>query len=321
MFAIEKSGLLSALKRKDANYSFFVESDANSSADSSFIYSALNESFAAITLYPAIKKTGLSVDDLRILLLNQIAVDQPQGIARKEFIENLAGNYLIFDNVTKEVKGTAPTTYGYRGSIQMPDIPRLISTNADNGSTYEVDNWFSFAANDLYTTISTNYPKFHALMKKAGLSQDKLFKYSFISDNQFYTVFVPSDSILNVTSTDTMTTKELQDFLMLHFVQGDLIFTDGKKPAGYYETARVDESSTPYTTVYTKIRIIPGIDKITIPTKTGDPSVVVTESARTNILVARNLSTTGMEAYTNSVNNGVIHEINQVIRREIVDTK
>ncbi len=329
MFAIEKSGLLTALKRKDANYSFFVESDANTSIDSSFVYDSFRDAFSAITLYPAIKKTPLSVNDLRLLLLNQIAVDQPQGIARKEFIKNLAGNYLVFNNVTKEVKGTAQTVYGYRGVTPMVDIPRLISNNADNGSTYEVDNWFSFASNDLYTTISTSYPKFQSLLKKAGLTLDKLSKYSFISDNQNYTVFVPSDSVLNVTNTSAMTTKQLQDFVMLHFVQGTLIFTDGKAPEGYYETARVDESSTPYTTVYTKIHIIPGVDKITIPSKTGDPAVVVNETDKTNVngtpktnfLTARNLSTTGTEAYTNTVNNGVVHEINQVILKDIVDTK
>jgi uncharacterized surface protein with fasciclin (FAS1) repeats len=156
-------------------------------------------------------------------------------------------------------------------------------------------------------------------LQKAGLSQDKLFKYNFISDNQYYTVFVPSDSVLNVTNTSGMTTKQLQSFLLLHFVQGDLIFTDGRKADGYYETARVDESSTPYSTVYTKIHISPGIDKIVIPSKSGDP-LVIDESPKTNILVARNLSTTGSEVFTNSLNNGVIHEIRQVLTMETVET-
>jgi hypothetical protein len=319
MFAIEKSGLLSALKRKNANYSFYVESDMNTSADSSLIYDAQKESFSVVTLYPAIKKTGLTVDDLRLLLLNHIGLDQPRGIARKEFIPNLAGNYLIVNNQTGEVKGTAPTTYGYNGSLVVHNPPQKISTNADNGTTYEISNWFSFVANDLYTTISSKYPKFHSLLQKAGLSQDKLFKYNFISDNQYYTVFVPSDSVLNVTNTSGMTTKQLQSFLLLHFVQGDLIFTDGRKADGYYETARVDESSTPYSTVYTKIHISPGIDKIVIPSKSGDP-LVIDESPKTNILVARNLSTTGSEVFTNSLNNGVIHEIRQVLTMETVET-
>lgn len=323
MFAIEKSGLLSALKRKDANYSFFVESDANSSLDSSFIYESSNniERFSAISLAPSVKVKGLTDEDLRILLLNHVAVGQPKGIAKKEFIKNLAGNFITFNNVTKEVVGTAPSVFGYLGSKQVTIFPRKISTNADNGTTYEIDNWLSFTVTDMYSSISSKYPKFHGLMKKAGLVQEKLFKYTFMSPNQNYTVFVPNDSILNLTNTDAMTTAQLQGFLLLHFVQGDLIFTDGNKQEGYYETARVDEKSTPYTTVYTSIRIIPGIDKITIPSKTGATDIVAKESAKTNQITARNLSTTSTEAYTNSVNNGVIHEIGSVIRIEEVDTK
>jgi uncharacterized surface protein with fasciclin (FAS1) repeats len=233
----------------------------------------------------------------------------------------LGGNYIIVNNITKEVKGTAASTYGYRGTKEIKVIPRKISTNTDNGSTYEVDSWFNFNSNDIYSAISARFPRFHALIKKAGLSQDKLFKYSFMSDNQNYTVFAPSDSVLNVTNLDNLTQKELQDFIMLHFVQGEMIFTDGNKAAGYYETARIDESSTAYITNNTSIRIIPGIDKITIPSKNGSPDVVVYESDKANIITARNLSTTGQEAYAMVVSNGVVHEIKSVLRFGTVDNK
>ena len=322
MFAIEKAGILSALKRKEANYAFYVEADVNSSSDSSFIYDQILERFSAATMWPAIKSYALTNEDLRILLLNHIALAQPKGIARKEFIKNLAGNYLIYDNVTKEVKGTGATTIGYRGSKTWVDVPRQISTNSDNGNTYEIDHWFSFTINDIFSTISVNYPKFHALIRKAGLSQDKLSKYSFMADNQSYTVLVPTDSLLNTmaTSTAAMSIPELQNFVLMHFIQGSMIFTDGNQSAGYYETARIDERSTPFSAVYTKIKVVPGIDQITIPSKDGSPSVVVTESAKTNILTARSLSTTGTEAYTNCVNNGVVHEIKKPLLFSNVDT-
>jgi uncharacterized surface protein with fasciclin (FAS1) repeats len=320
MFAIEKAGLLSALKRKEANYSFFVESDVNSSIDSSFIYDPISERFSVSTLYPAVRSIGLTNEDLRTLIMNHIGLDQPKGAARKEFIRNLAGNFIIFDNVTKEVKGTAPTTYGYHGSKPATVIPVKISTNADNGTTYEISNWFNFSAVDLFSTISNSYPKFHSLLKKAGYSQDKLYKYSFLSDNQNYTVFVPSDSVLNKTNTDAMTLKQLQSFVTMHFIQGELIFTDGNKQSGYYETARVDESSTPYNTVYTRIKVNTSTDKITIPAKDGSPVVVINESPKSNIITARNMGT-GLEAYINAVSNGVIHEIRQVLQFDVVDTK
>lgn len=322
MYAIEKSGLLSALKRKDADYSFFVENDGNTSVDSSLIYDPTREIFTIATLYPSITLKTLSNDDLRLLLLNHIGTARPKGIARKEFVKNLAGNYLIFNNETNEVSGTAPTTFGYLGSKQVKVVPRQISTNADNGTTYEIDNWFNFSVSGIFSVISTNYPKFHNLIKKAGYSQDKLSKYSFMSENQLYTVFAPTDSLLNTINTDAMSLKQLQDFVLLHFVQGQLIFTDGNIPSGYYETSRIDESSTPYSTVYTKIRIDTGIDEITIPSKNGDPAVIVNESAKTNVLTGRSLSTSSQQnIFPNSLNNGVVHEIKKPLLFDLVDTK
>lgn len=325
MFAIEKSGLLSALKRKDADYSFFVEPDELSSADSSFIYDPTRlGTFSAIPLYPSnnIKYT-LAAADLRILLLNHIGIGQPKPDgARKQFIKNMAGNYLIYDNVTKEVKGTGPSAFGYQGSRLVNVIPRKISTNSDNGETYEISNWFSFVSNTLYSEISGgSHIKFHNLLKKAGYDLPKEYRYSFMSDNQTYTVLVPTDAALSATNVDALNLTDLRNFLLLHFIQGALIFTDGSSPSGYYETARIDESSTPYTTVYTKIKVEPGTDMITIPAKDGSPWVVVNESNKTNKLTAKNLSTTGTEKFTNCVNTGVIHEIDKALVFGEVDTK
>jgi hypothetical protein len=340
MMGIEKCGMLSALKRKDANYSFYVESDANTAIDSSFIfepgvYSYLDR-FSAFTMYPSIRKIGLSDLDLRLLFLNHIAIDQPKAIARKEFIKNMAGNYLIYNNVTKEVKGTAPTTYGYLGAKQVVNIPRKISTNSDNGTTYEIDNWFNFSITDFYVTVSNSFPKFHALIKKAGYSQDKLAKYSFMSDNQNYTLFAPSDSLLNTMNYDFFTPgvvgdanyakllKKLQDFVLMHFVQGEVIFTDGNKKEGYYETARISEYSTPYNLVFSQLRIVPGIDKITIPGKSGFSDLVINESLKTNLIMSRSLhdpNSSVQEAYANSACNGVIHEIKKPLLFEVVDVK
>lgn len=321
MYAIEQAGLLSALKRKDANYSFFVESDLNSSQDSSLMYNSLSKMFSVSTLAPAVSTVNLSVNDLRILLMSHIGIDQPKGIARKEFIRNLTGNFLIFNNVTKEVRGTSTTRYGYHGSKVVNVIPQKISTIADNGTTYEISNWLNFSATSVYSILSTNFAKFHALLVKAGYSQDQLGKYSFMSDNQNYTVFAPSDDALSAINTNAMTKTELQNFILMHFVQGDLIFTDGSKSEGYYETCRIDESSTLYLTVYTKIRIIPGVDEITIPSKTSDPDVVITESDRTNFIAARSVRTTIAPTYINASGNGVVHEISKAILFSEVDTK
>lgn len=321
MLAIENAGLLPALKRKDANYSFFVEPDNLTSTDSSLFYNSLTKRFSVITLFPDRKETILTVADLRNLLLNHIGLDQPKGIAKKEFIKNMAGNYLIFDNVTKEVKGTVPTTFGYNGSTIKNIIPNKISTNSDNGSTYEIDNWFNFGSSSLFMTISSKFPKFHSLLKKAGLTNDNLYTYKFISTSKNYTVFVPNDSVLNMTNTNTMSAMELENFLLMHFIQGEMIFTDGNTQSGYFETCRVDESSTPFKTVYTKIKIEPGIDKITIPSKNDFPLIVVNESPTSNLLTSTKLVTSFPGAYPSLTTTGVVHEIKNALFLNQVDTK
>jgi len=253
------------------------------------------------------------------LLLNHVATEQPKGIAKKEFIPNLAGNYIVVNNETGEIKGTGSTTDGYRGSVIMPEFPIALGADADNGTTYEIDNWFSFTSSTLFSKISIQYPKFHALLRKAGLTDDKLFRYNFLSNNEFYTVLVPGDEVLDSANVNSLPITELKNLLKLHFVQGNIIFTDGIKPPGYYETARIDENSTPYSVKYTKIYIEPNIDIIKIKGKEGTDYVEIPESEGTNMLTGINLGT-GQEVFPVMYNNAVIHEISKVLIVEELDT-
>lgn len=322
MLAIEQSGLLSALKRPNEDYMFFVENDANTSTDSTLIYNASTKRFSTFALFPGgYMQYPLTLNDLRVLLLNHVAVDKAKGIARKEFITNLAGNIIIVNNVTKEISGTGTTVVGYRGSVPAPQYPVVISDVADNGTTYEIKNWFSFSSPSMYGKISADYPKFHALLKKAGLSNDKEFKYTFITDNDFYTVFIPSDKALDDAGLNSLPVNELKNILLFHFVQGDMIFTDGKKQSSFYETARIDEKSTSYTTFYTSVYIKPGIDKIDIPRKDGSNYVEIVEADKKTNLFTGVTRGTGQEVYPILYNNGVIHEIDKVLKVEELDTK
>jgi hypothetical protein len=106
---------------------------------------------------------------------------------------------------------------------------------------------------------------------------------------------------------------------MLHFVKGDLIFTDGSRAPGYYKTTRVDEKSTQYSTVNTQIYVEPGIDFIRILDKTGGIYVEVPESDDSNLLTAVNKGEGG-EAFAVVQTNGVIHQIDKVLRLEELDT-
>jgi len=322
MYAIEYSGLLPALKRESENYMLFVESDAHLALDSSLNFNRITEQFAVFLISgSSVQKITLTTNDLRNLILNHVGTSTPRGVARKEFIRNLAGNFIVVNNETGEVRGMSPTTIGYKGLEQTTVIPDKISTNSDNGSTFDITNWFSFSAPELYTKISNTYPQFHNLLKQAGLANEHEYRYTFISENENYTVFVPNDAALAGYRTDTLTTDELRKFLRMHFIQGNLIFTDGNKQPDYYETNRVDEKSTTYATVYTKVYIDPGIDVITFPDKHHNYDyAVINESFKTNIIAARSLGT-GTEAYPIILSNAVIHEIDRVLLFSELDTK
>lgn len=331
MYAIEQSGLKAALKRPNKNYSFYIESNANLQADSSLIYDPANERFFLYPLLPGsvAPAVNLSQSDLRTLLLNHVATDVPKGIARKEFIPNLAGNYIIYDNETGIVSGTSPTSVGYNGNELAPETP-VVLAEGDNGTTYDIDNWFSFSVGSLYGKVSS-YEEFHKLMKRAGFDRPNLFTYSFTSQTEFYTVFVPSDEAILNSGIDfnSMSTEELRNFLLLHFVQGDIIFTDGTKPAGYYTTLRRDEASTDFSTVYTQMYIDPDIDVIGIKSSDNSNYVEVHEGTTstvnnaevevTNMLVGVDISEDN-PAFKNIYNNGVVHEIDKVLTVENVDT-
>ncbi len=322
MNAIEQSGLLSALKRENEDYMFFVENDANTSQDSSLIYNPVTERFSVFLIVPGgFQEYALNLNDLRTLLLNHVAIDEAKGNARKEFIFNLAGNIIIVNNVTGEVSGTGVTTKGYRGSVPEPEFPALLSDAPDNGTTYDIQNWFSFSSPSMYGKISTDYPNFHALLKKAGLTNDKEFKYNFVTDNDFYTVFIPSDQAIDEAGLKTMPVSELKNVLLFHFVQGEMIFTDGKKQNAFYETARIDEKSTQYTNIYTSIFIKPGIDIIEIPKKDGTIYVEVEEADKTTNIITGVTRGTGQEVFPILYNNGVLHEIDKVLKVEELDIR
>lgn len=322
MTAIENADLLPLLKRENNNYMFFVESDVNTSIDSSLIYDPIKNQFSVFEIMPegsGFTKYTLTTSDLRTLLLNHVAVENPKGIARKEFIPNIAGNYIIIDNQTGEVSGTMATTQGYNGSSPSPQFPTVLS-EADNGKTYEINDWFSFGSPTLYSRISNQFPAFHALLKKAGLAVDAESRYTFISNSEFYTVFVPSLAAMENAGLNSLPVEELRKVLRFHFVRGKLIFTDGKLSPDYFGTMRIDEKSTQYTTIYTQLYIKPGVDIIQFNDKLGAVYSIINESGVTNLLTGINLNT-GREVFPVTVNNGVVHEIDKVLIFEKLNTK
>ncbi len=325
MYAIEETGLLTALKRQNEDYTLFVESDINLRSDSSLLYDPVQETWRAFITGGAIPQ-GYSIytGDLRRLILNHVGTSSPDGVARKEFVKNLAGNILVFNNETGEVSGTNATTAGFSGRTNAPNFPRQISTNADNGTTYEIDNWFSFSVAEIQNVMASEAPAFHNLIDKAELI-NSFNRYTFISESEQYTVFAPTDEAITASGADTLEGQDLRDFIMLHFVQGDVIFTDGKHSPGYYETVRRDaEKSTEFATVYSQIYIEPGIDYISLSDTTGNVYYTVEEAeGMSNHFITRimELEDDDDPVFEPAVNAGVIHLVDKAFDYDAMDTE
>jgi uncharacterized surface protein with fasciclin (FAS1) repeats len=323
MYAIEAAGLLSAFKRTGNEYILFVADDNSLRIDSSLIYSPATKRFAIYQTYEGGATLMSSrTTDLRNLLMNQIGLRKPTGIPRKEFIKTLASNYLVVNNVTNIVSGSARTTFGYINTEFDDMIPALIF-EADNGNTYKVPHWFSFSSANLYSTISSQYPAFHALLVNAGLANVAFSEYNFLSNDEFYTVFAPTDAALSAYPVGLLTGDQLKKFLRMHFIQGSLIFTDGNRTPGYYETCRIDEKSTEYTTIYTKLYIEPVVDAIKFRYENGtnfltvDEAGPITNTMTTRILVS--VMNSQALSYPTQLTNGVIHQIDRVFEYSEMD--
>lgn len=316
MYAMEFTGVLPAIKQAGATYSFYIIPDMELAQDSSLVqvwddvatnryrFRAFNRSME--------RMENLSKNELAKRILNQVGISVPTGVPGKEFIENLAGNYIVVDNENQTVIGGSESVYGYQGDSAVTLKPALMDEPTDNGKTYGVVSWFVPPRADMFSRL-TSYPKFLQLMIKAGLYNTQSYSFTFLTEGETYTIFIPTEQALIASGADNLSIDALKQFIKYHFVKGELIFTDGRKSSGLYETLRIDETSTQFSTRYSSLNIKTGIDKIEILDAGGLPYVTILEAgAKTNIFIATDtdkISVSPMDYITT----GVIHEIDNVL--------
>jgi len=322
MQAVEFSNVLSAIKRKSASYSLFAIEDTYLETDSS-LYANPNPSnprAVKVTSYDRAEErmVNRSRTEMMIQIFNQVGTSIPTGIPRKEFIPNLAGNYIIYNSEIHPetggptVSGGLESKFGYRGDSVIYLTPLVIDEPTDNGVTYQVEGWFYYPTLNLYNLIKARFPSFYEMMEEAGFVEDLFGRFTFTTEGESYTVFAPTDSAINSFNYDTLAQDALQELIKTHFVRGDLIFTDGKKPSMEYETLSVDETSTEFNTVYTTLDIRPSIDLISLHDKAGNVIVKITENdSTTNQMATLNISpSSDVENY---ITNAVVHAIDTLL--------
>ncbi len=321
MRAMQYANVLPAIKRKNATYAFYALSDGTLQSDSSlmldWIDRDLNRYRFRVFDRLITVMTGVSRDVLTKRLLNQVGVSLPTGKADKEFIENLAGNYIIVDNANNTVQGTAPNVHGYLGDSVITIQPRELSAPRDypdNGKVYDVNGWFHFTKSTLYSKMTG---EFKELLERTGLIDTSLFNFSFISPGEYYTVFAPTDQALQNFRADTLSNKELEKLLRYHFVREELIFTDGTETTQLYKTARVDESTNEFRTILSKIHLSPGPDYIDILDENGKVYYRVNEDAdKTNSMSTTRTGEGSERGYWDFITTGVVHRIDTVLTKQ-----
>lgn len=327
MYALEATKVLSALKKTDSDFSFYLPSDQTIGlgGDSSLTVviddPLLNRyHFQAYEMGSA-RFFRVDNDYLRKMIFNQIGTSTPKGHANKEFIKNLAGNYIVVDHNNGTVSGTAPTTFGLSGDSIIDLIPEPYSDYTDNGKVYNVDTWFSFSKADYYGMFVSDYPEFLGLLSKAGLFDPRYYNFPFLVEGVPYTIFIPSSEALEDYRADTLSKDELVKFLKYHFVKGELIFTDGSLPSGYYTTCRVDESSTTAVTKQSTLNIKTNPDLIEILDKENNVYIEIPEEeGKTNRIVVYD-SDESSDSNFDYITTAVVHGIDRVLKKDSLQAR
>jgi len=313
--ALERANVMPAIKKQGVNYSFLITPDGTVSQDSS-LQVVTGDNYPDGYIIQSYDRSAEAFvtrnqSDLMTHFFNHIGTEVPTGAPSKEFIPNLAGNYIVFDNAENLVTGGLSSTYGYNGDSTIFLTPEVLDEPTDNGTTYRIEGFLSFPETGMYSLL-TSYPDFAQLLGEAGFIDSVYYTLNEIVDGEKYTVFVPSSEAIANSGLDTLSRSELRQVMRYHFIKGDILFTDGRQSSGDYPTLRVDESSTIYQTNYTAIKVDAKTDLLEILNDDGSSYYPVAENGdSTNIMFSEDLDPHPQR--TNFVTKGVVHIIDTVL--------
>lgn len=311
--AIELSGLLPALKQEDINYTLFIVSDASVGRDMSMEirwrdwkkerYNIMAEDQS----YDPPRYVTRTKEDLIYTMYAQIAIEPLVGLARLEFLETLDGRHLVINNDDLTITGGEPSTYGYNGDSIVTVSYNTLIGDYFNGQVFETNGWPKFPNTNLHSNLSGS--KFLDLLIKADMA-DKYFM-KFTSDADRHTVFFPSDHALDVAQADTLGGEDLRNFLKQYFIKNEMIFTDGKKPSGVYNTLSRINSGNGYQ--YQQLNLSPGIDEISLLDSNGEMYYKIEEDPGISNIICSGKKISPGSGLTMYFTEAVVHKIDTVL--------
>lgn len=146
--AMVYSGVLDAIANHKGKLYFFPITDFSLMADSSLMLNWIDEeknTFNFMT-YNRMKHQmeNLGSTTLKNWILNQVGTSVGEVSAGKEIIRTLGGRTLTWDHSTNIIRGTYPSTFGYKGLLEVTNTPFPLDEPTDNGKSLTVKYWFNF---------------------------------------------------------------------------------------------------------------------------------------------------------------------------------
>jgi uncharacterized surface protein with fasciclin (FAS1) repeats len=338
-WALYAAGADEILQALNVDYSLFVIPDEILEQDSSLFVYSVNDNYSSDASaygfwlmdksederYSLSTTSSTDYVSVQGLVYSHIGIGTNNGNCRKEFIRNLIGQYIIFDNENNTVSGEEQSRVGYNGTenITLTLDEKLLEDYGSygsaptNGNTYSVDSWMSFSE----TCISADHigyaggNTFVSLMERVGMVEDD--ELTFLDEGEVFTLFLPTDDALEAAEVDTLSDEDLIELLETHFVLGVNAFTDNynKNPSSTkYYTMTGDQLSLSSDAP----------DELNILDNTGEVYYTVEEngdSTNKMYLGWDNGNESDDNTYSNKVLSGtatVIHLIDTVIRPEKV---
>lgn len=146
--ALLYSGAIDVIANHPGELYFFPISDYALTVDSSLVINWIdrdeeNYNFLVLNKYSG-RVENVARNTLRNWILNQVGTSTAGIIDGKQTIRTLGGRNVTWDHTNNTIRGTLPSTAGYRSDNVATCIPVPMNEPTNNGKAWSVDYWFNF---------------------------------------------------------------------------------------------------------------------------------------------------------------------------------
>jgi uncharacterized surface protein with fasciclin (FAS1) repeats len=146
--ALLYSGAINDIANHNGKLYFFPIPDYALMSDSSLLINWINkdEDIYNFQVYNKLTRQIENVgrNTLKSWILNQVGVSITNEGSTKQTIRTLGGKNITWDHSNNTIRGTFPSTEGYKSNIVATCTPVLLEEPTDNGWTWSVRHWFRF---------------------------------------------------------------------------------------------------------------------------------------------------------------------------------